>query len=175
MTTTTMNAGPLTKEQLAALRGADRVAFHHRADGTGLVCCIKRVKRPGPFGGEYDREFSFEVASQVQMYGRDEAYSPDARPRCFALVHRFEDHWHTVADSLRPGDVLTLRWLGNVGNDYEKQSVTHLEGHQGRRLYRDELKLSARRGEGKRARWLVWRVETSVCPDNTARMVKPNG
>lgn len=154
--------GALTKQDITALRTADRVSFHHNAGKGSVIRGTKEVKNAGPWE---ERERTYEIACEgsVRVYKDGDVTARNAQ--CFAMNHsgQFSDTWQTVVSAMRPGDVVLLEWVGSDNNGY-------LNGVQGQPLYHDRLYLLIRR-EGKRP--LKFHVEDSICPNNTARMIRP--
>jgi len=166
--------GTLTRLDLRALQQADRVSFHRHA-GQDTIRCHKEVPRDqrGPFG-DHEKTHDVGVTATVTIYkGGGLAEWPRQDADCFASMSASEygtNVWHTVARMLRAGDVLALRWVGSNGNGYIDNARTFVRGpSSGEPLYHDNLYLVARRGK----KTLTFYLDDSICPNNTARMVRP--
>lgn len=162
MSTETTTSG-LTKLDIQALKQASRVAFH-LSKGQSSIVGIKEVANPGPYD-ERDRRHEILCKTEMRDY-RHGAYGNGERTplesySCFELVHggQYDECWRTVVDSLRVGDELKLQWVADGGNQYTKEVGLHL----------DMLRLMARRANGK---WLAWLIDVSICPNNSARMIR---
>lgn len=139
----------ISKLDLAAIRQADRISFHFH-EGVHSVVCTKKVESPGPYG-DSERDYEFPVKGGFP-------YSKTARA-CFAMIYttRFNEEWQTIAGCLKVGDELRLHWRAD-SNQYLRDAGLHF----------DELLLHVKRG----SKVLVFSVATSICPDNTARMIR---
>jgi hypothetical protein len=157
---------PLTRLDLAALRDADTVSFHHNPADGGTIRASKRVKNVGPFD-ERERRYEFAVGSSFS--GR---HSNLETCSCFSMEHgaRYSEEWRTVVTFLKAGDELTLHWSPDGGKTgYLERAVVAKEGPgHGMELHADLLYLKVRR-KGKRFGFFL---DASVCPDNTARMIR---
>ena len=71
------------------------------------------------------------------------------------------DEWETIASLLRAGDVLSLHWQRGAWNTERMENATP-------KFYGDKLALLVTRGE----KVLTFHVDTSICEDNTARMIR---
>ena len=157
-TETAVELGTLSALDLKALRLAESVSFHKMAgEKTCTIVCNKRAKNPGPFD---QKEVSYEVATNftARVYDCD-GFSAE-KCRCFDMIHtsQYDECWQTTVAALKAGDVLTLEWVGDC-NQYTKDA----------KLHSDKVYLVARR-HGKKSKWLVG---DCVCPNNSARMIKP--
>lgn len=189
-TTTTDTAttlGVLTADDLAALKLADSVSFHHSTpDNGGPVIRLHLVggysdvpriftakeQRVFPMSGilgDRDRYREIAVESSAYGYGADgrSGFRSDDRPRlaCFEMIHsaQVSDTWGTIVRLLKSGDRLTLSWIADNNTDNVRNSGLH----------NDELRLFVCRAGQQKP--YVFHVASSVCPDNSARMIKENG
>jgi hypothetical protein len=187
MTTTTETASTfaLTAQHVKVLRTADSVCFDHVKGpngGTGQVRCIKRTPKD-PW--EKEKEIAVPAIStvggeKVRRYGEDpnEDYLS-----CFEMLHgaAYCEEWKTITSLLRVGDELELRWLAGDGNGYlsrarvvdrSKDAQGNDESYQpglNERLYHDRLYVHIVRGGKRKYSFLL---ANSICPNNTARMVR---
>ena len=162
---TTIQTVGLTSDDVKALRQADQVSFHFHQD-QGSIVATKRVKNPGPFG-ERERRHEFNVSSSFSG-------NKGSKPRqCFAMEHgaSYSETWQTIAQSLKAGDEVTLHWSA------DGERTGYLEGAKvsqdntcaaGMELHADALYLQVRRGDKR----LSFFLSVSICPDNTARMIR---
>lgn len=168
----------LTKNELAALRQADSICFDHSLNGHTGLRAVKRGKAP------FFEEHRVEVPCKSTVYISGDGVDWDTRcgkhAQCFAWIHsaQFNEEWRTIVRLLKPGDEVELRWVGNDDNGYVKRArVTERDeschdAGLGMGLCHDRLYLKVRR-KGKQV--YSFYVDDSVCPNNTARMVKPYG
>lgn len=156
----TIIIGTLTKLDIRAMRDADSVSFHYHA-GESHVSCSKRVKDAGPFD-ERERRYDIICTSDVTVY-RDDNREDRHAAACFAMIHssQYSEEWQTLVSCLKPGDVLSMRWVAADNNGYLKSAA-------GEKLYHDRLYVKVKRD----TRRLSFHVDDSVCPNNSARMVR---
>lgn len=146
----------LTKLDIAAFRKADTLCVHLDAHNPeGLVRLIKRGDRnKDPFAQDVEHIVSCEVTVPVRR-------NLDTGAKCFGYV----DFYHSqltetscVIRTLRAGDEITFRfWPDCNSNDYVRRAGLHA----------DAMFLDVKR-QGKRV--ACWKLESSICPDNSARM-----
>lgn len=156
-------AAGLSKMDVRALRDADEVTFFashdaalERASGRLRIVAHKRVERVGPFD---ERERTYEI-----LHGRAvfDTYKEALVGKTVAVgdAHGYNREWQTVRRLLKEGDELKARVSVNGGNEYCQRAG----------LYVDRMFLEvSRKGQ------LVYSflVDESICPDNSARMVRP--
>jgi hypothetical protein len=170
----------LSKQDLAALRKADTVVFHHdrlsdRKNGSmGRIRCIKRTSQAemdrDPYAPQ-DREYQMEVDSWVNL-GHDSI--PDGETpsefrdklRGSEVVYPYHGYvggnaLSTCIGLMRAGDTLKLKWYYGGENDYTKAA----------KLHRDHLELQIERQGKRETKLMTFLLRVSVCPDNSARML----
>lgn len=124
--------------------------------------------------GSRDRMRVINVDTHAYGYGVNDAgergfrWDPssgiDTMPSCFASDPSI-DVRNTVAESLRNGDTLTLSWVADNNNQYVNAAGLHV----------DEVRLIVvREVKGTRKKH-TYKLVTSVCQDNTARMIRRFG
>jgi hypothetical protein len=169
---------PLDAIQVAALRKADRVAFFHRdkPDATGFTSYIEAIKSPSPTENDpFAKEAYVFIPCEFRVtdYTRGEKipYGSDAF-NAFEMVYSYNDEWKTTASLLRAGDKLCLHWQRGGWNTEAMENATP-------KFYGDKLCLLVTRGDsaelgkyGKNAKVLTFHVDTSICEDNSARMIR---
>jgi hypothetical protein len=153
----------IDKTDLTALRKADSVCFDHNirtTAGPERVSMIRAIKR-----APYDTTdpFAQDVTHAINVDSRAFSYdhpSDSDNLTAFEMLHSAQvtETWQTIVGLLRVGDDLKLVWAAGNSNGYLEES----------NLHRDELRLEVTRN-GKR---LTFHVATSVCPNNSARMIK---
>lgn len=161
----------LTKTDLKALKTADDVYVGH-FQGSGYLRCTKRRATLQPFSE--DRRHDIPCSSTFRVYTGDGRYGKvDERVECFAHPHG--DAWDTIVSLLRAGDELTLEWIADAwSNQYLRATGTP------ERLHADTVKLTVKRpdknGEYRHRRCnasrRVFHLDTIICPDNSARMIR---
>jgi hypothetical protein len=157
--------------ELAALRKANTVSFHHLApDDTGYVprSFIRASKRmeqsaSNPFG---PTEVSVEIPVDWRLadYSRGEKVPYGTGEfRAFHMIGscQFHEEWMTVVSLLRVGDILRLLWSrGGFTTEGMREAAPA--------FYGDGLSMEVIRDK----RRLVFHVGEQVSEDNTARMVQ---
>ncbi len=87
-------------------------------------------------------------------------------PKTFAFegltVPLHDEVWQTFLSLLRPSDRVSLYWKASNSNGYTKDAG----------LYRDELYIIVDRHRGAKGVTLRFFLSVSICPDNTARMIR---
>ena len=164
-TATAIEPGTLTKDDVKALRTCERAVFSTAAgEMTGTIACRRDNPNPGPFG-DAEREHIIATDAHGTYYNNDDTFGSvplhTTGRRAWSLQYNYEHTpttFGTLAALVRTGDRLTLRWIAGGGNEYEKRA----------QLYRDSLSVEVRRG----TKTLVFLIDVSVCPDNTARMIR---
>jgi hypothetical protein len=159
----------LTKIQIAALRKANRIVFSHREgdkDGDSVIRAIKenRPSEKDPFAQDVECEIpcSWSLTDYAEGDSRITYTAQKAGQfRAFEMIHvaQYEECWKTIASLLREGDALTLLWKRNAWNTGNLTDVN---------LHGDGLDLQIDRGKTR----LTFHIRMSVCPDNTARMIR---
>jgi hypothetical protein len=146
----------ISADDVKALRTATMVAFDHMRNGEHRLRAIYE-KRSDTF--ETRGERSIAARSHITKYSDPREYN-----NAFALIQsaQFNDEWKTVAKSLRAGDILAMEWRANA-NQYTQDAGLNL----------DELVLHVFRGENHRLHAGTYMLVVSVCPDNSARMIRP--
>jgi hypothetical protein len=92
----------------------------------------------------------------------------DPELRCFEWVSsaQYSEEWRTIVRILRSGDALELVWIGDaLANGY-------LKNGEGVRLHADRLALQFTRPRAKGPQLWSFNVGESICPDNSARMIR---
>ncbi len=178
MTTEIAEKVVLCKEDLKAMRLADSVSFHYNGEAEGSkIHCSKRVRDVGPYD---DREKHWDVIVQstfgtVSMCS-DHGKKPSS---CFEMMFgtQFHQEWQTVVSCLKVGDELTLHWVADgQSTGYSKRcriTETNDNGESyspgmGMAIHADCLYLKVKRGEKR----LSFLLDVSLCPDNSARMIR---
>jgi hypothetical protein len=152
----------LTKDDIHAIRRANDICVHLNArHPQGLVRLIKRKPyNAKPF--ETDQEHILTATATMETLEGKRAFEAGTA-ECFAMAGIYHDQACGVSSILK-----TLR----VGD--ELQFSFYPDGHTNQYvaasgLHADILYLHVRR-DGKRV--ARWEFETSICPNNSARMCK---
>lgn len=156
---TLTNPTELTADDVKALRKADTVSFHTNEDGTFIRASFKddvvTKTNADLFPVRNNRARERQIVIDHESY--DAFYA-------FAMVHtaQYSRTFQSIARLLRKGDFIALRW----GKDSNTNETLRKAG-----LHADQLDVVIYRGKAGTDP-LVFTVETSVCPDNTARMIR---
>jgi hypothetical protein len=118
-------------------------------------------------------EQSHTIAVDFEVYGL--GYLDRHKAACFEMImgSRHDSQWQTVAKLVRPGDRLTLVWRPDwLSNAYSQKasydgSVGDCPSYHG--LHVDTLYLQVIR---KHTTAYMFLIDVSVCPDNSARMIR---
>lgn len=165
----------LAADDIAALKAADTVTFHHGPENTRYVAtCIRAHMRggysdaPRIWTAREQRLFNGVPATNT---GRVRTIAPaDSTARGYdqmgsaaVAFHSLYPGaaWRTVTDLLRKGDELRVEWVADNNNQNHKSVNFHC----------DQLFLHVIRGD----RELTFLIAESVGPHNTARMIRPDG
>ena len=158
--------------QIAALRKAETLSFHHHAkNNASFIRATKRYRegewrQSSPFRTSEDAYLEIPCAWRLTDYTRgDENKIPYGSDQfnAFEMIHaaQSERAWSTTASLLRVGDKLTLLWeRGGWTTEAMEKATPHFFG--------DTLHLQVDRGDKR----LCFHVRTSICEDNSARMVR---
>lgn len=167
----------LTKLDLAALRKADSICFDHdrprdRVNSqAGRIRCIKRLTEKqqlqDPYGGD-ERTYTINVDSRISICGNydsaEEKRELQEKLRAFEMIYAgdFYPKVQTIISNLRVNDVISLKWIMDNNNDYVKNAGLH----------KDDLVIEVNRDGKQKVKRLEFLVHSSVCEDNSARMIK---
>lgn len=175
MTTTDTTTAPLTMQDVTALKQAEVVVFRYYRQVATIEASLRghltqpRIftaaqQRLFPEVNEYERKHTIPVDGLVTYYDDDSRRTAGPEASAFSMFHsaNYSHIWVTIASLLKPGDVLLIHFNGDrYANGYSRKTDLHI----------DALHLDVKRG--KKA--LSFVVDICVAPDNSARMVKPNG
>lgn len=186
-TETAPELGTLTADDVAALRMAHDVTFHHH-DGKAFIRLYLGRGASNPprvYSAREQRLFTetdspvadrtrtMPVPSHVYGYsdrsavdGLVSAWTEQKYPTvaCFASPYgsaRYARKWTTLAEVLRVGDVISLAWTADNNTETLRKAGLHA----------DELALLV----GRRGKSLEFHVDYRVGPDNSARMIRREG
>ena len=142
----------LTKSDINNLREAETVVFRTDKNGRSTV---ELVKNP------------LTDSERRVTLGLEHGYScyrGSFNEACHVITScRFHAEWVTLVDfNLRAGDELRLHWVG--GNN----SLTLDEAG----LFHDIIKVHVIRELRGKRRLMVYDIDSTICPANSARMVK---
>lgn len=161
-----MNPMSLTKDDIAAMRGANH--YHiHLTDGVARLTLTRltRISHPGYPSEEVSTRREIEGTAGNRVSGFFSHYPSGA--------------WSALAKLVKPGDVLMFSLYPDNSNQYLKSAAIPSGAMEGLnrvgypRLYADELWVSVLREGVTFLSGLV--LGYSICPDNSARAVKGGG
>lgn len=147
----------LTSTDVKALKEADHVSFVHRENDNHEIICTKSLNKPTPW--ESEKRYYISIDSHIHQTYRDKY----TRNQAHTSLHNYDMNWRTITELLKVGDNLKLRW--------------HVDGHtngymEKADLHGDYLELQINRIVGKKEKRLSFLVDSSVTPDNAARMIQ---
>ena len=157
----------ITRDDIKAMRKADRVHFHTYQGRSWLVTELENYGRSriyteaeqrlfpdiNKYCGERSREIPVATQRLEDYSGREGGY------HAFASWCPIEI-WLTIVAALRPGDSLGFYWVASNNSD----NLTKVGYHH------DQLRLVASDADRKNNR--TWIIADQVGPDNSARMVQ---
>lgn len=150
----------ITKEDIAAMRTAETLSFHH-TDGKSKIIASVRVEN-GPFTGDMQRIIPCEFGQ-----GFPSCWSMGNADQFNAYYHlhfpQSDNAWQTIVRHLKPGKTLRLLWSASNNSQVLDQAGLHL----------DTLFLMVSDKENDRDSIDLYSVGVSVCANNTARMIRP--
>jgi hypothetical protein len=179
MTTTEITIGVLSTEDIAALRMARAVTFHHYQGRAFIRAHVAPSGHPATFTRRaqilFPEESSIprERCREIQVSGSIAGYTDsgggwrvdgdDTRATAFYMIHAAQHvpAWVTIAALLSPGEAVSLGWLADNNTENLQNAGFHC----------DELQLTTTKGKRKR----VFAIATQVGPDNSARMIRRYG
>ena len=155
----------LTKVDIAALKKADHISFHHFG-GKSYIRATKERDRSerDPFAEDshVDVICTWALSNYDGWPDGDQQWLKANEFKSFHMIHTPSTLcWQTIAGSLRVGDVLKLCWVR--GNSTEAIHSVNFST--------DQLRLEVQRGDKK----LAFLLAQQTGPDNTARMVQKGG
>lgn len=170
MTTT----NPLSKDDIYAIRQADRMYAHVRPGDKSTLTAVKNLcgQKRGPFASQ---------AREVQREIAIDASSHDSAPKAFFSISCGQygrGNMAILAAMLRPGDRIVLHATTNNNGYLDAASIQpgRLENSRDayERLYVDELLAAVVRVKDGRDRTIASNVliSYSICPDNSARAIR---
>src|SRR3954466_11095428 len=148
-TDVTDSLGTLATHDIAALKQADWVTFHHLPtdqggpqirlyiDGHGdprIFTASEQRLFPQTGIGAHDRSRIIPVTSGASGFGANDdesGWRGIDRPNlsCFYMIHtaQFSAPWRTITRLLRAGDRLTLSWLADNNTDIVRDAGLHID------------------------------------------------
>lgn len=172
----------MSKVDIKAMREADRIVFHHDrrsdvsdGDNPGRIRCIKRnsvsAREANPF---LPYESEYEIKDLYSWV----SYPPDAIPdgmdsdifkgqiRGATVEYPYAYNpggnvLNTFISLLRPGDEVSLWWYYDAGNGYLERAGLH----------KDVLRVKITRYLKRQTKRFTFAIASSVCEDNSARML----
>lgn len=143
--------GIFTSEDLKALMKAKSVVFFYRQGRSYLNCIMD----------DDNRSKDYEIDCGLELSGsRDLGEIIHAS---HVVMHpQLDEEWQTILSALREGDEVTIKWRACNNNQYLNRAG----------LYKDEVYLVIRRTVRGRQKKFTYHVASSICENNTAKMVK---
>lgn len=149
------NVYKLTKEEVQALKTCDHVSFIYeaeRGENKAIIRAIKELKK-----NVWEREKVIEIETGVELWGK----GSENVKRCYYNISGAKyTHWATIAENLKEGDRLVLRWYAANNNKYLNDAG----------LFADEVYLDVYRESKGKMKTRRFFVGYAVCGNNLARM-----
>lgn len=157
----------LTAADLRKLRTADTISFHRCPSRSGITAS---KDKHAPTGHKTLWEHEIPCHSTIKAcYGSYQP--PNGKPLAevaychyyLSYANNIHEPWRTIAFLLKKGDRLEMEWTRDA----------HTNGYQEKAgLHGDRLRLIVHRGTGDRKKTLLFLIHTSICEDNTARLIR---
>lgn len=142
----------ITKQEIKALKNADKVTFNHYANGKDEICAIQNAQTSST---GFEQTVKIEATSVLADYTGDikTEYNGSYKYGGFVLLYDGNDVLDTVISMLKEGDSLTMLWIH--GNDTDKLRQAGFTVN--------ELKLVINRGGGdKKLTFLIETLTTEI-------------
>ena len=145
----------LTKDQIKAIRQAETVVLRNEINTfTGeTVSRIELSKKVKNSVWKEEKQLLIDVESSIRNCNRN--------INAVSCIHsaEFDPVWSTIANMLKPNDIIILQWCYNgEGNNITKSLD----------LFADTLQIVIKRKDKK----LTFNLLTSITYENSARMIK---
>lgn len=159
----------LSKDFLSVLRKADVVSFHYERSqdapdwsGAGRTEIVATIRGKGDLVDPEVKAVLSCESTVLRVYTSDGG--EDARgsyTNGFYMVGsaQYRPEWVTIVSLLRAGDDITFDWAARMLNNQYMDRA---------KLFGDSLTMRVVRGK----RTMVFSVGESICPDNSARMLR---
>jgi len=145
----------LTKQDINALRKADDVCFYYNQKEGNYLIAIKEATRKEKENNPFIRDCQFKINLDTEI-------NPKPKPMK-AFASAYSETFKGIAEFLKPNDQIKLEWYKDaLTNQYLIEQ----------NLHGDALYLRVERERGKSIKFFKFLIDTSICPDNTARMIK---
>lgn len=176
-------AQAITAQHIKALRNADSVAFDFIC-GESIeksVSTIRAIQEIKTSSTGFEQTVHIDVGMRWTDYTADMVSAPYS---CFYYIHSSKYHipWVTIANLLRPNDLLALEWTAQGGAPASRKATSYLEGavttcytsggnlmYTNAPLFWDELEMVVIRGTKTE---MKFSISHGLCPNNSARMIK---
>ena len=178
MSTATVTQAGITVADIKALRTADTVSARRSGGQSQLEATRRTDKEEDIFTSDRDSTRIIPTRDRVMAYKRCETTSTEGfDPSCFAYSFGggHNETWTTIAGLLRAGDELELEWIAGNNSGYLNAAEGVCDDGGGgitipfKGLHHDQLRLRIIR-QGKRG--YLFNLADSICPDNSARMIR---
>jgi len=171
----------LTKQDLKCIKNADYICFDYLNENGQNVSQIRCNVEGKNSSTGYLQTHLIECDSRFEIYVDKPNYkyqvsTMDKPKRCYdSISHpKSDNHWESIRPLIRENDSIILQWHSN-SEGYLRGSTTTIESDNGgyiaykERLFYDKLSIIIAKPNGKR---LEFWISFSICPDNSARMIK---
>ena len=171
----------LTKEDMQALKKSNNIILQFY-DNKSIMRLQRDTKTTKDGGMITYQEVELPVESTFDVYSRptdDKDYQRSLSPndynidKCFFMLSSEYGTGKALKTYLRPGDSIRIKWTAAGGNGYTFQLKCSHPKYYDLDLYHDRVYLSiVPRGASQYDSGFDLLLGDSICPNNSARMIK---
>jgi len=171
----------LTKQDLKCLKNSDSICFDFNNDRKQEESQIRCNQTGSKTNTGFDQTHYIKCESRFDIYVDKEGSNYQTisytKPvHCFGWVSspKYDNVWQSILTNIKENDSIILDWK-SCSDGYIKGCSCTVKSDNGsyiardERIYKDDLYITILKSTGKR---LTFHLETSICPNNSARMIK---